>query len=1128
MANGLVIEQNKDGTATINFPGGGQHTVSGGNSVKTLQEAYGIDKIVQSDKTADQQKAQRDATYGPQEAAASAAYENNIIKQKEAIDDSVNINLSQNDLAYIDQKLNEQGYSTANQTSKKIMYSNVMLGLGMGLSLEQASDFSADGGFYTMLREGYADPNWTSSTPDYNTKGGRLQYLQRTLTELTHGVVGSNQDTRDWNKVMTSGDALSALRVATGQMYGNTKVQMYAAPVLDAEGKPTGEFYPPNPTLMAENGTPLRGLAYTTGAMYDALKNFGVKDFSWANQLRNTFQNTTSAGAEKRRNESFIEALNTIEPLYKWKNENLWNDTFATLSSPKIKAPEAPKVPQPVTEAPSVTQPSDMQRQFQPSSVPTQTTLPTVSPQYQPPTPVAPPTTPVGQPYNLLPSAQYNVSPMAPISGGFGIPTRTAGLGSVPQSVTVNPSYTGTQGNVPGYLTQPQQQGQQQQQGVRNVMYRNAQGATMYITEVNGQPMTAVPAGYTKVQGQAEGGMTKQQPSSPFTPQQKFQLLQRMGYRGPASEAQMQQFIEANPATAARFGKLSRAATKRTGMAKGGMVGGYQTGGAVEQLQPQLQAMQMTGAQQPTVAPVTMIQPEAAQFIPSDAGMTVPQAPFAEAATMQQVEQSMMPVMTPATLMQAATAAPAVTEAMAGVAPAAGEVSQQAQVQAAQQAETSVSQLQAAQGQAYMMNNPVQRQIQSGELITGAADAAKAAQFVEQIQAAEATPTKQATVQGQLETLMQQFEGGATPAWAAGAMRNAMATLSARGLGASSLAGQAVVQAAMESALPIAQIDAQTRASFESQNLSNRQQVAMFAAQQRAAFMQMEFDQSFQSRVQNAARIADVANMNFTAEQQVALENSRAANTMNLANLNNRQAMVMAEAAALSNLDMANLNNRQQAAVQNAQNFLQMDMANLGNEQQTALFRAQQVAQALFTDQAAENASRQFNATSENQTTQFFASLSSQVSQFNAAQRNAIDQYNIDQVNSIRRFNSEIQQQRDLFNAQNGLVIAQANAQWRQNLTTLNTAAQNEANRQFAQVLNNMSQTTLDQIWQRERDIMAFSFQQAENAAERAANVALAKLTAEEQAKLQDNIGQGKLMATIVDGIVGAAVGKWD
>jgi len=79
---------------------------------------------------------------------------------------------------------------------------------------------------------------------------------------------------------------------------------------------------------------------------------------------------------------------------------------------------------------------------------------------------------------------------------------------------------------------------------------------------------------------------------------------------------------------------------------------------------------------------------------------------------------------------------------------------------------------------------------------------------------------------------MAQFEGGETPAWAAGSMRNAMAVLSARGLGASSLAGQAVIQAAMESALPIAQIDAQVQAQFEGQNLSNRQQRAMLAAQQ--------------------------------------------------------------------------------------------------------------------------------------------------------------------------------------------------------------------------------------------------------------------------------------------------------
>ena len=42
------------------------------------------------------------------------------------------------------------------------------------------------------------------------------------------------------------------------------------------------------------------------------------------------------------------------------------------------------------------------------------------------------------------------------------------------------------------------------------------------------------------------------------------------------------------------------------------------------------------------------------------------------------------------------------------------------------------------------------------------------------------------------------------------------AMLARRGLSASSMAGQAMVQAALESALPIAQADASTQASFES------------------------------------------------------------------------------------------------------------------------------------------------------------------------------------------------------------------------------------------------------------------------------------------------------------------------
>ena len=463
----------------------------------------------------------------------------------------------------------------------------------------------------------------------------------------------------------------------------------------------------------------------------------------------------------------------------------------------------------------------------------------------------------------------------------------------------------------------------------------------------------------------------------------------------------------------------------------------------------------------------------------------------AAASSAQQITPSQ------ANTMQAAQAAPAVDAAMqATQAAQANPQDPRAQVTAAQQTASSVGNLQAAQGNASLINNPVQRQIQQGELITGAADAAVAANFTEQIQAAQTTPTQAAMVQGQLDGLMQQFVGGNTPAWAAGAIRNANAAMAARGLGASSLAGQAIVQAAMESALPIAQADAQIQAQFEGQNLSNRQQIAMLSAQQRAKFMGQEFDQEFQTRVQNSARIGDIANMNFTAEQQVQLENSRATNTMNLNNLSNSQAMVMAEASALAQLDTQNLSNRQQSAVQNAQSFLQTDMANLSNRQQTDLFKAQQRVQSMFTDQAATNAAAQFNASSQNQTDQFFQNLGSQVSQFNATQANAQAQYNAGQTNTVNRFNAELNNQRDQYNAQNQMVIAQANAQWRRQIATADTAAVNRANELNANAILDISKQAYSNLWNFYGDTMEWAWTSAESELDRYSAMAIAELDA--------------------------------
>lgn len=275
-------------------------------------------------------------------------------------------------------------------------------------------------------------------------------------------------------------------------------------------------------------------------------------------------------------------------------------------------------------------------------------------------------------------------------------------------------------------------------------------------------------------------------------------------------------------------------------------------------------------------------------------------------------------------------------------------------------------------------------------------------------------------------------------------------------------------------------------------NLSNKQQTELANAQIEAALRGQELSNKQQANVINAARISEIANINFNAEQQREIENARLASSVDLANLDSKSAKMLAEMAQLASMDMAALNNRQQAEVQNAQNFLQMDLSNLDNEQQTAIFKSQQNIAALFNDQAAENARLQFNAASENQINQFFADLQVNVNKFNADQANAIKQFNAGETNTVSKFNAQLESVRDQFNASNALVIEQANTKWRQDIATMDTAAQNEANMMAAKMAADITSAVMDQIWQRERDLMSFAFTAMESMADRNLDILLA------------------------------------
>ena len=240
-----------------------------------------------------------------------------------------------------------------------------------------------------------------------------------------------------------------------------------------------------------------------------------------------------------------------------------------------------------------------------------------------------------------------------------------------------------------------------------------------------------------------------------------------------------------------------------------------------------------------------------------------------------------------------------------------------------------------------------------------------------------------------------------------------------------------------------------------------------------------------------------------------------------------------ADANTYKQMIFQNLNNRQQASVLNAQSYLKMDMANLSARQQTSLQNLQARQAQLFSDQKAQNAASQFNATSENQVDQFFANLSTSVQTANAQRADAMNQFataeankisaqnannatGVSQANAqteaqINQFNSQLQDQRERFNVQNQQVIDQSNANWRRQINTANTAAANAANQTNATNLLGISNFAMSALWQQWRDEASWTNEAAQNSLNRAHNMAVAALERQTAFDLQDQASRDAL-----------------
>lgn len=628
-----------------------------------------------------------------------------------------------------------------------------------------------------------------------------------------------------------------------------------------------------------------------------------------------------------------------------------------------------------------------------------------------------------------------------------------------------------------------------------------------------------------------------------FTSKQKEIVARKLGYDGPMQG--FDNFINSTPALGMQYATLSDKFATR--MAKGGMVKKFEAGGVVTNSSNYItnnpdvaQAFrensygmtadqfsqthyQKFGAAEGRTAPTQGSVTTAAS---TPATVTTTGAPNVPGATTITAAQTATPttITTPvtgeaktATVVDAAkptdVAAPAKITATDAIAASAatgvkteidkltaqtGSVSEAAKVaaQETKPADTAIKDVAAAQGTAAQAIGAPTRTEAVGEMVSGSAvDAQRVKDTLALTKAEEGTVTEDMTVQGQLNKLLTNFDAGSPPPWAAASMRAANAALAARGLGASSMAGQAIIQATLEAATPLAAADAKVFETMGLQNLSNRQQTAILVGQQRAAFLGQDFDQAFQTRVLNAAKVADIANRNFDAQTQVVLENARLTNSMNIANLSASNAVVLAKAAQMSSLETQNLGNRQQAAVENAKAFLTMDIKNVEIKQQTALFKAQEIADSLLSDAALSNAVKITNANNTLEAAKISETLTLTANQFNATERNKVAILNANAANEMARFNALEGNDRAEFNSRLSAEINVANAKILADISVANTAATNAANAVNAKNATDLAASQYAQQSQTYRDTLEMSWKTGEQEKDRVTNIAVASIT---------------------------------
>ena len=302
----------------------------------------------------------------------------------------------------------------------------------------------------------------------------------------------------------------------------------------------------------------------------------------------------------------------------------------------------------------------------------------------------------------------------------------------------------------------------------------------------------------------------------------------------------------------------------------------------------------------------------------------------------------------------------------------------------------------------------------------------------------------EALVSTQMEGLLAGMEDGKTPLWAKPAIDAMNQQMAARGLSVSTVGRDALFNAIIQSALPMAQSNAQALQQRAQQNLSNQQQANLSTAQ---GVMQI--------RMQNLANRQTAASQTAQMAQQIQVQQGTFNQQAVMTSAEQRQQTELANAQMAQQRAQQTSAQTQQAAIAQLSTNAQMDLANLQalNQAESQNMTADQQARLQTYNAQINKTMRQAELNQDMEKANISQSLQvemQRVSEMNAASKDTMTAENQERMTNIqtlidfRKTDAQFAQQMDLANMSNEQQMELANLSERAATDTANFTAENQ------------------------------------------------------------------------------------